>query len=261
MSAVSQRPGPGDCKNLYQNCPVRDYASGPESGSLCQEKSSAETGSEKFIVIPTLSELSENIVLLFENEEGVECRAELKATGVEYTFDYEDDYDSDYDFTVEVPSVISFSLKEGDVEHISYTTTLDIEASTSVKQTTSVRFTNIIYSTEVEATKNNVSANVLLKYGDRTIFECSASAPNCKLKDKTDAQEWEDWFEMYGEALWNEDAAVKYGNLVGYANILEQVQVKVAVSDLKPAFIVRDYDKNNCLYPDKPYPFPKQSSP
>ena len=175
---------------------------------------------------------SENIVLLFENEEGVECRAELKATGVEYTFDYEDDYDSDYDFTVEVPSVISFSLKEGDVEHISYTTTLDIEASTLVKQTTSVRFTNIIYSTEVEATKNNVSANVLLKYGDRTIFECSASAPNCKLKDKTDAQEWEDWFEMYGEALWNEDAAVKYGNLVGYANILEQVQVKVAISDI-----------------------------
>ena len=108
---------------------------------------------------------SENIVLLFKNEEGVECRAELKATGVEYTFEYEDDYDSDYDFTVEVPSVISFSLKEGDVEHISYTTTLDIEASTSVKQTTSVRFTNITYSTEVAATKNNVSANVLLKYG------------------------------------------------------------------------------------------------
>ncbi len=175
---------------------------------------------------------SENIVLLFKNEDGVECKAELKATGVEYTFDYEDDYDDDYNLTVEVPSEISFSLKEGDVEHISYTTTLDIEASTSVKQTTSVRFTNITLSSEATATKNSVNGRVLVKYGDRTIFEGSASAPNCKLKDKTDAQEWEDWFEMYDEALWNEDATVKYGNLVGQANILEQIQVKVAVSDL-----------------------------
>lgn len=192
---------------------------------------------------------SENIVLLFENEDGVECRAELKATGVEYTFDYEDDYDDDYNLTVDVPSVISFSLKEGDVEHISHTTTLDIEASTSVKQTTSVRFTNITVSTEATATKNNVSGSVLVKYGDRTIFEGSASAPNCKLKDKTDAQEWEDWFEMYGDALWNEDATIKYGNLVGYANILEQVQVKVAVSDLTGYYTA--CDKLDEEYDDK----------
>lgn len=199
---------------------------------------------------------SENIVLLFENEDGVECRAELKATGVEYTFDYEDDYDEDYNFTVEVPSEISFSLTEGDVEHISYTTTLDIEVSSSVKQTTTVRFTNITVLTEATATKNNVNGSVLVKYGDRTIFEGSASAPNCKLKDKTDAQEWEDWFEMYGEALWNEDATVKYGNLVGYANILEQVQVKVAVSDISSYNEASDnlyekyenYDEADCYH-------------
>ena len=175
---------------------------------------------------------SENIVLLFKNEEGVECKAELIASGVEYTFDYEDDYDNDYNFAVEIPSVISFSLKEGNVEHIYYQTTLDIEASTSLKQTTSIRFTNIKASSEVSATKNNVNGNVVVKYGDKTIFEGSASAPNCKLKDKTDAIEWEEWFEMYGEGLWNEDATVKYGNLVGQANILGQVQVKVAVSDI-----------------------------
>lgn len=192
---------------------------------------------------------SENIVLLFKNEEGVECRAELIATGVAYAFDYEDDYDNDYDLTVEVPNMISFSLKEGDIEHISYTTTLDIEASTSVKQTTSVRFTNITLSSEATATKNSVSGSVLVKYGDRTIFEGSASAPNCKLKDKTDAQEWEDWFEMYGESLWNEDATVKYGNLVGYANILEQIQIKVAVSDLTGYYTA--YDKLDEEYEDR----------
>lgn len=192
---------------------------------------------------------SENIVLLFKNEEGVECRAELIATGVAYTFDYEDDYDNDYDLTVEVPNMISFSLKEGDIEHISYTTTLDIKASTSVKQTTSVRFTNITLSSEAIATKNSVSGSVLVKYGDRTIFEGSASAPNCKLKDKTDAQEWEDWFEMYGESLWNEDATVKYGNLVGYANILEQIQIKVAVSDLTGYYTA--YDKLDEEYEDR----------
>ena len=192
---------------------------------------------------------SENIVLLFKNEEGVECRAELIATGVAYTFDYEDDYDNDYDLTVEVPNMISFSLKEGDIEHISYTTTLDIKASTSVKQTTSVRFTNITLSSEAIATKNSVSGSVLVKYGDRTIFEGSASAPNCKLKDKTDAQEWEDWFEMYGESLWNEDATVKYGNLVGYANILEQIQKKVAVSDLTGYYTA--YDKLDEEYEDR----------
>ena len=175
---------------------------------------------------------SENIVLLFKNEEGVECRAEIVATGTEYTFEYEDDYDSDYDFTVEIPSVISFSLKEGGVEHIFYQTTLAIEASSSLKETTSVRFANINLSSEVNATKNNVNGSVLVKYGDKTIFEASASAPNCKLKDKTDALEWDDWFEMYGDALWNEDATVKYGNLVGNANIMGQVQVKVAVSDI-----------------------------
>ena len=175
---------------------------------------------------------SENIVLLFKNVVGVECRAEIAATGAEYTFEYEDDYDNDYDFTVEIPSVISFSLKEGNVEHIYYQTTLDISASTSLKQTTSVRFTNLNVSSEATATKNNVSGNVLVKYGDKTIFKASASAPNCKLKDKTDALEWEEWFEMYDEGLWNEGATVKYGNLVGQANILEQVQVKVAISDI-----------------------------
>ena len=196
---------------------------------------------------------SDNIVLRFKNEEGVVCEVILSTEGVEYTFEYVEEGDT-Y-FFVEVPTKMSFVLREGDIEHISYTTELDIDRSSYVKQETSIRFANLSVVTEGEVTKNNVKANVVVKCGDKIIIQAEGEVPACNLKGKTDRQEWWEWFEDYGESLYDESGEISYGKIMGSVNIMGQIQLKAAISNIEEfcreeenLWEKYDYDYDQCYH-------------
>lgn len=154
--------------------------------------------------------------------------------------------------TAVLPSTITFSLKEADVEHIALEMNFDIEKSKHVNYAMNLKIANILYTNSVSVNSTEAKVNVDIKCGDKSLLSVSASAPAVLLLDKTNKEEYEEWFEKYGNALWEDDEVaerLETGFITAEVDLINQLQIKASSKDVVKFY--RGLDKIDSYYDEK----------
>lgn len=157
--------------------------------------------------------------------------------------------------TAVLPSTITFSLKEADVEHIALEMNFDIEKSKHVNYAMNLKIANLSFANITSVNNKEAKCNVEVKCGNKSLISVNAVAPAIVLIDKEDKEEYEDWFWKYCEAFYDDDEDVKTEGLVqtGFitaeVDLINQLQIKASSKDV--AKFYRGLDKIDSYYDEK----------
>lgn len=137
----------------------------------------------------------------------------------------------DQPFEATLPNQVNFYLKEGATEHISYAMKFDVKKSDHFNFDYTLKITNLTIAQGVKASKNAVGCVFSAKLGNEDLIKVVVDGKNCGLVDKADNQDWVDWFDMYGEMMFD-DYSLKTGPGIAQVDILGgKLTIKTSTTD------------------------------
>ena len=183
------------------------------------------------------------LVLKFKGPNNSACEAKL--SGVDGDITYSGTYEAcDYEtedengghghktvaIEVVIPKNINFYIKEGNIEHFSLNMNFDIKKSDHLNFDFITKITNLTIAGGVKISKNTASCAYLVKLGNESLIQVVGDLKNCGLVDKASYQDWEDWFEMYGEMI--DAREFQFGSAVAQVDILGgKLTIKTTTTD------------------------------
>lgn len=154
--------------------------------------------------------------------------------------------------TAVLPSTITFSLKEADVEHIALEMNFDIEKSKHVNYAMNLKIANLSFANITSVNNKEAKCNVEVKCGNKSLISVNAVAPAVLLLNKTNKEEYEEWFEKYENAFWEHDEVaerLETGFITAEVDLINQLQIKASSKDVVKFY--RGLDKIDSYYAEK----------
>ena len=154
--------------------------------------------------------------------------------------------------TAVLPSTITFLLKEGANEHIALEMNFDIEKSKHVNYAMNLKIANLSFVNTTSVNSKEAKVNVDIKCGDKSLLSAKVVAPAVLLLDKTDKEEYEEWFERYLNAFDEYDDVserLETGFITAEVDLINKLQIKASSKDVVKFY--RGLDKIDCYYDEK----------
>lgn len=153
------------------------------------------------------------LVLKFKGPNNAACEAKLSGVDGDITYS-----GTDVEFEATLPKKVNFYLKEGNTEHVNMEMNFDVQKNDHLNFDFTTKITNITIVCGVKVSKTAAGCVYLVKRGNEELIKAVVDLKNCGLLEKADNQDWEDWFEMYGDML--EANTLQMGSAVAQVDIL-----------------------------------------
>lgn len=157
--------------------------------------------------------------------------------------------------TAVLPSTITFSLKESEKEHIALEMNFDIKKSSHFNYDMNLKIANLTFVNRVSGNSKEAKVNVDIKCGDKSLLSAKVVAPAVLLIDKTDKEDYWDWFLKYVDAFYgdeddiNTEGLVQTGFVTAEVDLINQLQIKASSKDVVNFY--RGLDKIDNYYDGK----------